>query len=139
MMFYKDIRACLESALNSTLNIPTIAWQNVNFDRSQNQSFLECRFIPTKKYPTTVGQNPQEKIQGIFQILVHSPENTGTGINSDIVETLLSEFYTSRDLSFVNEDLETIRVSIESSESRGSYSEPPYYVTPININWYSYR
>lgn len=136
-MSYKDIRAALESRLD-TLSIE-LAWQNVDFSPTTGTAYIESRFIPTNRRPAVAGTNPQHRIEGLFQLLLHHPEGVGSGDSSDTLDEVIELFDSTTDISYTNADTETIIVGIENAEARGSYSKSPWFVTPVNIAWYIYK
>lgn len=135
---HKDIRAALETRLNNTVGIPDIAWENLDFKPSTNTSFIRPSFLPTSRRPAVRGLNPQHRYQGLFSILVYCPENQGPGTAQGIVETLIDRFDSTTDISYTNGDAETIILSIDYAEQASSYSNPPWFITPVNVAWYIY-
>ena len=49
---HNDIRAALESHLSTTAGLPSIAYENVQFDPTTNNSFLKVMYIPTTRRPS---------------------------------------------------------------------------------------
>lgn len=139
MAKYKDIRAALETTLQSVTGIIDIDWQNSKYTPTTGTPYLKAYFLPTSRRPATLGQEPitgvpyQHKYLGLFQLVLYYPENQGTAALSDMVETIIDAFDSTKDLTF-----NTTSVTIDNAEQEGSYEESPWIITPINIYWYCY-
>jgi hypothetical protein len=139
MSVYDDIRAALETRLATTPSIPTIFYENGYHKPVTGTPHIVPRFIPTSRYPAVRGLSPQHRYQGVFQLMLKFPERQGPGPSQELVNTLITRFDSTTDLSFTNSDPQTIYVTIDYSEQMGAYNETPWYITPLNIHWYCYN
>ncbi len=130
---YDDIRSALETHLNSTPSLPTVAWENVKFEPITGVQCLRVRLINTAREPAVRGLNPQYRYQGVFQILVCSPEGVGPSANQTLVNTLVDRFQTGDDMTSNG-----VAVTVKNTEAMGAYNNSPWYVTPVNIHWFAY-
>lgn len=159
MTIINDIRACLDTHLSSTVGIPTIARQNVPFEPTTGTSYVKADLIPTSRRPAVRGLNPQQRYDGLYNILICTPEGLGSGAGYDIADLLLDRFNATTDIIYTNpfdailqengDDLllednsrlllgsPTI-VSIDYSEVRTSFLDSPFYCTPLTVAWYCY-
>jgi hypothetical protein len=159
MTILNDIRACLDTHLSNTAGIPTIARQNVPFKPTVGTPYIKADFIPTSRRPAVRGLNPQQRYEGIYNILICTPEALGSGAGYDVADLLLERFNATTDVVYTNpfdailqenaDDLlletgdrlllgtPTI-VSIEYSEVRTSFLDSPFYCTPLSVSWYTY-
>lgn len=159
MTIINDIRACLDTHLSGTVGIPAIARQNVPFEPTTGTSFVKANLIPTSRRPATRGINPQQRYDGLYSLLICTPEGLGPGAGYDIADLLLARFDATTDILYTNptdailqengDDLlledgsrlllgsPTI-VSIDYAEVRTSYLDSPFYCTPITVGWYIY-
>ena len=141
---HNDIRAALETHISTTANLPTIAYENVAFEPTTGTSFVKVQYLPTITQPAvrglnqSTGQPHQHRYRGVFQLLLHYPEDVGSSASQEMVNTLIDRFESSTDISFTNSDPKTIYVTVDYSEQMGAYNRSPWYVTPVNINWYCY-
>lgn len=133
MTIINDIRACLDTHLSGTVGIPTIARQNVPFEPTTGTSFVKANLIPTSRRPAVRGLNPQQRYDGIYSLLICTPEGLGPGAGYDIADLLLARFDATTDISYNN-----YIVSIDYAEVRTSYLDSPFYCTPITVGWYIY-
>ena len=56
---YDDIRAALETKLNSVSGVPSISWENLQFSPTTGQPYVKPRLLPTRREPAVRGLNPQ--------------------------------------------------------------------------------
>ena len=136
---YNDIRAALETHLSNVSGIPSVAYENVSFEPQTGTSFLQAMFLPTERRPAVRGLNPQQRYQGVFSILVHTPEGKGPKEADDYANTLLEAFEATTDISFTNSDLETINVSLDYAERQQGILDSPWYYVRVDIGWYIFQ
>ena len=136
---HKDIRAALESHLNNTANLPTIAYENVSFTPVVGTAFLKSQYVPTSTKPAVRGLNPQLRYQGIYSITVFAPEGAGPNEAEGYINNIIDSFAATTDITFTNGDGDTFKVSIDYSERQQGMIDSPWYFTPINIGWYIYN
>jgi hypothetical protein len=159
MTIINDIRACLDTHLSGTVGIPTIARQNVPFEPTTGTSFVKADLIPTSRRPAVRGLNPQQRYDGLYSLLICTPEGFGPGAGYDVADLLLARFEATTDITYTNpvdailqengdnlllEDNSRLLignptiVSIDYSEVRTSFLDSPFYCTPVTIAWYTY-
>jgi hypothetical protein len=133
MTIINDIRACLDSHLTGTSGVPTIARQNVPFEPTTGTSFVKADLIPTSRRAAVRGLNPQKRYDGLYSLLICTPEGLGSGAGYDIADLLLARFDAATDVTYNG-----FIVSIDYSEVRTSYLDSPFYCTPVTVGWYIY-
>lgn len=144
MSIYDDIRSALETRLAGTVGVPNISYENVKYTPTTGTPYIESRVIFSSRVPATRGLNQstgkphQHRYRGVFQMLLHYPEGVGSGPSQDMVNLLIDRFESATDISFTNSDPKTIYVTVDYAEQMGAYNKSPWYVTPVNINWYCY-
>lgn len=160
MTIINDIRACLDTHLSGTTGIPTIARQNVPFEPTTGTSYIKADLIPTLRRPAVRGLNPQQRYDGLYSILICTPEGLGSGAGYDIADLLLDRFNATTDIVYTNpfdailqeggddlllEDSSRLLlgsptiVTIDYSEVRTSFLDSPFYCTPVTVAWYTYH
>lgn len=159
MTIINDIRACLDTHLSGTVGIPAIARQNVPYEPTTGTSFIKADLVPTSRRPAVRGLNPQQRYDGLYSILICTPEGMGPGAGYDVAGLLLDRFNATTDVLYTNptdaillesgDDVllesgdrlllgnPTI-VSIDYSEVRTSFLDSPFYCTPITVGWFIY-
>lgn len=137
---YDKIQAGLDVTLNSaSLGVP-IAWENVKYSPVTGTSFVRTRFMPIDRRQVSLGLDPvtskpyQQKYQGIYQVIVNTPEDSGINPTNTIVKKIIDAFEAATDLS----PQSGVYVRIFQTEKMRAYQESPWYKTPVNIHWYSY-
>lgn len=159
MTIINDIRACLDTHLSNTVGIPVVARQNVPFEPTTGTAYIKADLIPTSRRPAVRGLNPQQRYDGLYSILICTPEGLGSGAGYDIADLLLDRFNSTTDISYSNpfdamlqesgddillEDNSRLLlgtptiVSIDYSEVRTSFLDSPFYCTPVTVAWYTY-
>ena len=133
MTIINDIRACLDTHLSGTVGIPTIARQNVPFEPTTGTSFVKADMIPTSRRPAVRGLNPQQRYDGLYSLLICTPEGLGPGAGYDIADLLLARFEATTDITNAG-----LTISVDYSEVRTSFLDSPFYCTPITVAWYCY-
>lgn len=133
MTIINDIRACLDTHLSGTVGIPTIARQNVPFEPTTGTSFVKADMVPTSRRPAVRGLNPQQRYDGLYSLLICTPEGLGPGAGYDIADLLLARFEATTDISNAG-----LTISVDYSEVRTSFLDSPFYCTPITVAWYCY-
>jgi hypothetical protein len=134
MTIINDIRACLDTHLSGTVGIPTIARQNVPFEPTTGTSYVKADMIPTSRRPAVRGLNPQQRYDGLYSLLICTPEGLGPGAGYDIADLLLDRFNATTDISNAG-----LTISVDYSEVRTSFLDSPFYCTPVTIAWYVYN
>jgi len=134
MSIYDDIRSCLETELSNTAGLPDLVYENTHYEPTTGTPFVTCSLIPTYRAPAVRFTNPQQLYLGVFRLMVHTPENTGPGAADDYADILVSAFDATTDISSAG----TI-VSIEKAERRMGYVESPWYIVPVEVDWYIYN
>lgn len=134
MTIINDIRACLDTHLSGTAGIPTIARQNVPFEPTTGTSYVKADMIPTSRRPAVRGLNPQQRYDGLYSLLICTPEGLGPGAGYDIADLLLARFNAATDISNAG-----LIISVDYSEVRTSFLDSPFYCTPVTIAWYVYN
>jgi len=134
MTIINDIRACLDNQLSNTSGIPVVVKENVAYAHKVGTPFIKASIVPTARRPTTRGLNPQQLYQGLYTLLICTPEAAGAGAGYDIADTLLASFQATKDISYNG-----LIITVDYSEVRGSFLDSPFYCTPINVAWYCYH
>jgi len=138
MTIINDIRACLDTHLTNTVGIPTIARQNIPFKPTNGVPYVQATLVPTSRRPAVRGLNPQQRYEGLYTILIATPEGLGSGAGYDYADLLLDRFNSATDISHTISGSTTI-VSVDYSEVRASFLDSPFYYTPVTVSWYIYR
>ena len=156
---YDDIRAALETTLNSVVDIPSVGWENAQFSPTTGQSYLKPRLIPTRREPAVRGINPQMFYQGIFRIECYVPEGNGPAAGDDLADKIIDALEATSSIYYnnVTDALltqseafivlqsgarvlldEVTHVSIRYAEREMAEIDGPFYMIPVNIGWYIY-
>jgi len=132
MPILNDIRATMDTALAAVSGLPDIAFENAPFEQNAGTPHLRASLFLTSRRPATRGPDPQNRYQGIYQVVVAVPTDQGAGAAMDYADLIMTEFDGSSDIDG------TPTVSIEYSETSGAVFSDPFYLLPVNIAWYVY-
>lgn len=136
---YSEIRAALENELSGVTGLPDIAWENVDFKPTTGTSFIRTQFNPTVREPAIRGLNPQQYYQGIFSVYCYCPENEGPSACDDIADLVINAFDATTDINYTVDTNTTINLSIRYATRNMGMSNPPWYLTVVDIGWYIYN
>lgn len=134
MSIMNDIRAALDTHLGTDVTLPPKSFENVAYKPVNGQAFLKTTLIPTSRRSAVRGINPQQRYDGVYSVLICTPEKVGTGAGLDIADKLLTLFAPVTDIS-----QNGIILSIDYSEIGLGYLDSPFYCTPVRIGWYIYN
>ena len=132
MPILNDIRATMDTALAAVSGLPDIAFENAPFEQNAGTPHLRVSLFLTSRRPATRGPDPQNRYQGIYQVVVAVPTDQGAGAAMDYADLIMTEFDGSSDIEG------TPTVSIEYSETSGAVFSDPFYLLPVNVAWYVY-
>ena len=156
---YDDIRAALETTLNSVTDVPSVGWENVQFNPTTGQPYIKPRLIPTRREPAVRGLNPQMLYQGIFRVECYVPEGNGPAAGDALADKIMealdatsSIYYNNVTNALLTQDEAFIvlesgarvllndvtHVSIRYAEREMAEIDGPFYMIPVNIGWYIY-
>lgn len=136
---HKDIRAALETKLSNVSGLPSIAYENIAFSPTTGESYIQVRYIPTTRRPAVRGLNPQQRYDGVLQVICFAPEGNGPATGDDLANKVIEAFEATTKIDYTNSDSETITVSIDYAERQQGFLDSPWYYIPVNIGWYIYN
>jgi len=134
MSIMNDIRAALDSHLATDVTLPPASYENIAYKPTNGQAFLKTTLIPTSRRSAVRGINPQQRYEGIYNILVCTPEKVGSGPALDIADKLLTLYAPVTDIS-----QNGIILSIDYSEVGLGFLDSPFYCIPVRIGYYIYN
>ena len=132
-MIYNDIRIALESHLANTVGIPDVAWPNVPFQQDATKPYLIPSMVPTSRRPTVIGDSPWQRYNGLYSILICTPENQGPVAGYKYADLLTDRFDATTRLTSG-----ALTISIDYAEVRTSFTDSPFYCTPVMIGWHTF-
>lgn len=132
---WASIRKAFAVKLN-TLTLPsgvTIAWANTHFQPTLGSPWVRANLIPAQTRQGSIGEDGTDLHQGIFQVDVFYPSNSGDGAAFALADDILEHF--SRGTVLIADG---IRVRMETSNPTTPNSEPDWYHVPVELRWFSY-
>ena len=137
-MNYDKILAALEKRVLDLQNVPSIAWENVKYTPTTGTPYIQTRFMPIDRRSPfigldTDGKHFSQRYVGIFQLNLYYPESRGQKPTNTIVNEICDKFDAGTDLSH-----DGVYVTISQTERMRGINESPWFITPVNVHWYSY-
>lgn len=133
MAIMDNIRACLDKRLATLPGLPDVAWPNTPYEHIPGTTYLKVTLFPNSIRPASRGPDPWKKYDGIYSILVCTPEGEGPGAGYSLADDLLEHFKAT---SYVTDG--GTSVTIDYSEVGTSFLDSPFYCTPVDVAWYIY-
>jgi len=128
--FFQDIHAALRTRLRSTPGIPQVAMTNYNLKNfDANEGYVKEFFLPAETVKACMGNLGKDLYNGIYQVSVYIPDNTGPSI---IPDEIANHFY---GLTLTNDDA---NVDILSISQGAGQNDNNFYVVPVSIRWRSF-
>ena len=128
------IRAALETYLSATAGIPTLVFDNVDFDPNVLTAFVRVKFAPTSRKPLDVGSDPLSRVEGVYILTVCQPKNVGEGPGLAVADTLSNRFPPHSVVPYGS-----TFVGIDYSEVGMSYPDDLHHCTPVTIGWFAHN
>lgn len=160
MSIINDIRATLDNHLTTDTFLPTSVYPNLNF-KTDGSPYIKVDFNPISIRAITRGDQPIKRYDGFYNLLICTPENTGSGAGLEYAAKVLDLFDTTTDVGYysntwtltqedtyqilqedtfpISLDSDLLYVTIEYSEISGSpYLDTPFYCTPVRVKWFTH-
>lgn len=130
----KNIRAALEVKLADIPSVPSIAYENVSFNPTTGENYLEVKYIPTIRRPAVRGLNPQQRYDGVFQINCYVPEGSGPAAADTLVKNVMETYEATTQLTHNDQT-----VNIDYVERSQGFVDSPFYFVAVTVAWYAYN
>lgn len=131
-----EIQAALDTQLLTVTGLPVLQTENTRFDGSKNvPAFCRSTLLPAQ---TTViglgaGSAAQTQMQGLYQVDVFYPQDSGTTAARTLADAVVAVFPVGLRLV---EGSSTVTVEVASVMT--AYSINKYYCVPVRIQWNVY-
>lgn len=131
-MNYGDIRALLDTQLQTVSNLPSLQTENTRLNPG-GLPFVRSTLLPAEPTPLTVGPNGIDEHQGLYQVDLFYPQDHGVGTPGALAASVLAMFPRGLILS-----TGTACMHVKMSWQEVAYQVNNWYVTPITIRWVAY-
>lgn len=144
-MSWNDVRKALFEAararIDAVIGENRIAWPNVKFEIPTSvppETFTypvwcAVHYLPNTPTPITMGQEGEDETEGLLQIDVNQPRNTGQEDIEQVLTPLENYFTAGRILSKNSQETSII----SCGRSPGRVVEDKHYRVSLEITWYS--
>ncbi len=124
------ILAALEDHLNQLFDAPPIAFENVQFTPPDGP-WLRGTILPGQTAQGSMGDDGYNTYQGLYQVSVFTPRNTGRAQALELVTQIIEHFHRGRVLDFIP----GIKVRIGVASRLAAQTEANWYHVPVQIAW----
>lgn len=130
---FLNVGGALDARLGNLANLPSVAWQNLEFDPDLNALYLRPTHLPAPTVQSGLGTSGLDRYQGIYQIDVFAVAGTGRGAAEVQADLIADHFRRGTDLSYGGIVVRTGDVS------RGAgRPEEDRFIISISINYLAY-
>jgi hypothetical protein len=127
------LRRLIETHLADTPGIAAIAWENVAFTPEVNRPWWRVRLDAVQSV-AGVGSNAPTQWRGTLRLSLFLPEGAGSNAGDTAITAVMDRF---RIGTFLTDG--TVIVTIGTTTRGRASAEPPWYVIPLEITWFSYK
>jgi hypothetical protein len=130
----RDIADLLNTQLLAAAIVPPeqIAWMNSTFTPTKNVSYLDVAMAGRARTPIGFGADGFQQWQGIYQVSVFVPRDTGTSEQDNIAAKVLAAF--PRGLTLISAT--GVRLIVEYSSPTAINPFGDWSSLPIEIHWF---
>ena len=125
--FFTDIQGALRVQLGSLSGLPDVAYENDDYTPNATTLFLRPTTLPIPTIQACLGDAGLDLHEGIFQVDVFVPSNSGRTTWPD---TIADHF--KRGTTLVQN---TVRVTINSVSVLQGAKDDQFYIVPVEINY----
>jgi hypothetical protein len=127
---FNDVQTALDARLASLSGGLDIAFPNIPYEPAANETYLRASFLPAEVVQAALGASGKDRIEGIYQVDVFTVAGTG---RTNIPDTIADHFKRGTNLTYNNNTVRIINVSINPVIISGSWQQ-----VPVQIDFYSY-
>jgi hypothetical protein len=135
-----DIQQILNSRLATLPNLPSWDRENLFIDPDETEIFIRSKLIPAQTNFPNIGENGFKVESGTFEVQVKAVRQTGWGIYSNLVDSILEHF--PRNLRLTNDadsgETEIKIIITKSYPLEGYFDSNGRYSIPIHIRYETY-
>lgn len=127
----KDLQSALNKALDDAFPAMDVAWENINFVPAVGIGYLRAWLLPAETDVATLGPNPWQRHQGIFQVSVFYPLGQGPGPAMGKAAEIQKIFRPGAKFYY-----NSVEVVIEKSwPSSAMVEDGGWYHIPVNVRY----
>lgn len=141
---FTECAVALETHLSRWDDLPSggVAWENSRFIPPSEADTLWVRvnFQPNVATRRTAGDNGYSRIEGMFSIVIMSPEGGGGGAARQLADSLVRRFRSGTDLASPNDpDVKvTVQSAFAGAGATDDYGDATYFQVPVFVVWYTH-
>lgn len=110
-----------------------IAWKNKKYVPKPDEVWLKAINAPSSTYAATLGDNGQNELPGFYHVAIHSPLNSGTSAQNQILDSIRKKFKLG--LHIPCPDNHTLRIISLDFSQGGQTSLNDFTKGGVQDNW----
>lgn len=131
MSIFTDIQAAFDQRLNSTANLPNVAWENVSFTPTAGTSFVRPTLVPGSSDTATL-DGLQSNV-GIYSVFVATESEKGPAALNTLVDSIYDHF---KLVSSITEG--STLIGIQGITRTPAIRDEAWFTATINIQYLTY-
>ena len=129
------IQTILDTQLQTVPNLPSFTAENIKSKPESTIPWCRSTLLPAESQILGVGQGGQRKDQGLYQIDLYYPQNSGLGLIQAMADLVMNTF--TRGLYYTSGTTKVLIDNIYRLPAN-SLMQTAFYHQPIMIRWSYY-
>jgi len=134
MSVFGDLDKMLVAHLNSMVGLPSVAWENKDFDPVHGNIYLRPTLLAGEVYQASLGENGTDGNLGIYQIDIFIESGKGRSEAVNMADIISNHFKRGTYLTYNGRTLRTKNVSRRVGTNNGD----GWYQIPVIINYIAF-
>jgi hypothetical protein len=126
-MSYESVEVALLTVMQDA-GITNVHWPNTKFTPDPTEEYCQPFLLDYSEQPSAMGEGGTNRVDGLFQINVHSPKYSG---RTDTVDTIMDAY---RRQGLVADDVAVHIIGVARS---APIDDDDFFVTPVTIRYYA--
>lgn len=131
-MSYANIQTALNTHIQAIAGLPTLQLENTQNVGVTGVPFSRLTLLPARPTQLTVGVNGKDQLQGLAQLDLFYPLNTGTATGNGMADTVIATF--TRGLTLTSAGTK-IHIQLVWRETGRRIEQ--FYQVPVMVQWSS--
>lgn len=129
---FTDIKAALNTQLNSMAGKPPIAWQNYGYEPVKGTLYIRPTDLSGSFEQVSLGAGGNDQVTSVYQVDIFAPSGQGSGASTAMAELIANQFKRGTYPAYGGL---TLRVKSVSPPKEGINTEEGWYHTFIEITY----
>ena len=136
-MSYISIHTALSDRLQTVVGLPTLQEENNRVRLGNGDIWSRATLLPAKTNIQTIGPNGFNQLNGLYQVDLFYPSDTGYTEPYNMVDLILASFVAGTVLGQIR--IKNSYMISSHDLSRTDKVMPNYFILPVMIEWETYE